>query len=73
VALFSFLVAVGTAIDTWLKTGTRYKGHYTFHDKFIALFIEVELTDPADTGKLEDLKGRFIKLIDDYGVTAIPT
>src|SRR5580704_7655579 len=43
IATLSFIVAVGTALDTWLKTGTRYKDHYTFHDKFLSLFIEVEL------------------------------
>ena len=66
-------MAVGTAIDTWLKTGTRHKGHYTFHDKFIALFIEVELTDPSDTPTLATLKAQFIKLIDEYGVAALPS
>ena len=26
-ALLSLLVAIGTALDTWLKTGNRYRGH----------------------------------------------
>jgi hypothetical protein len=73
VPMLSFLVAVGTAIDTWLKTGTRYKGHYTFHDRFLALFIEVELTDPENTASLERLKDRFMQLIEDYGVAALPS
>lgn len=33
VALVSLMVAVGTSLDTWLKTGTRFRGHYTFNDK----------------------------------------
>jgi hypothetical protein len=73
VRAISLLVAIGTALDTWLKTGTRYKGHYMFHEKFLALYIEVELTDPGDKTKLEPLKKQFVKLIGDYGVAALPS
>jgi hypothetical protein len=41
-ALLSLLVAIGTALDTWLKTGNRYRGHYTFNDKFIALYTDLK-------------------------------
>lgn len=51
-ALLSLLVAIGTALDTWLKTGNRYRGHYTFNDKFIALYTDLELTDATDTAKI---------------------
>jgi hypothetical protein len=50
VAFVSLVVAVGTSLDTWLKTGTRFRGHYTFNDKFIALHTDLELTDQADSG-----------------------
>lgn len=73
VSLLSFLVAVGTALDTWLKTGTRYKNHYLFHDRFVAVYIEVELSDPEDKTTLDRLKDKFLKLIEDYGVAALPT
>ena len=44
-----------------------------FHEKFLALYIEVELTDPGDKATLEPLKKQFIKLIGDYGVAALPS
>src|SRR5271168_3717139 len=57
VAFVSLVVAVGTSLDTWLKTGNRFKGHYTFNDKFIALHTDLELPDHADVaalGRLQD-------------------
>jgi hypothetical protein len=48
VAFISLVVAVGTSLDTWLKTGTRFRGHYTF--KFIAFHTDLDLTDQADSG-----------------------
>src|ERR1700729_3498050 len=33
----ALFVAIATALDTWLKTGSRYRGHYMFNDKFITL------------------------------------
>lgn len=73
VAILSLTVAVGTALDTWLKTGTRYKGHYMFNDKFIALYTDLELTAPTDQTKIETLKEQFKKLIDDYAVAVLPS
>ena len=72
VVILSLLVAVGTALDTWLKTGNRYKGHFTFNDKFIALHTDLELTKPDDAGAMEKLKEQFKKLLDDYAVAVLP-
>jgi hypothetical protein len=71
-ALLSLLVAVGTPLDTWLKTGDRYRGHYTFNDKFIALYTDLELTDATDTEKLNSLELEFKKMISDYSVAVLP-
>jgi hypothetical protein len=71
-SIFSLIVAVGTALDTWLKTGNRYRGHYVFNDKFIALFTDLELTDTTDTTKIAALEGEFKKLIGDYAVAVLP-
>ena len=72
VAILSLLVAIGTALDTWLKTGDRYKGHYTFNDKFIALYMDLELTSPRNTAAIESIKDQFKKLIDGYAVAVLP-
>ena len=72
-AILSLLVAIGTSLDTWLKTGTRYKGHYTFNDKFIALYSDLELTDPANTTAMDKLKEDFKKLLDDYATAILPS
>lgn len=71
-ALLSLLVAVGTALDTWLKTGNRYRGHYTFNDKFIALYTDLELTDASDMAKISNVEVEFKKLISDYSVAVLP-
>lgn len=71
-ALLSLLVAVGTALDTWLKTGNRYRGHYTFNDKFIALYTDLELTDANDIAKISNVELEFKKLISDYSVAVLP-
>ena len=71
--LLSLLVAVGTSLDTWLKTGNRYRGHYTFNDKFIALHTDVELTDPADASAMAKIQEQFKKLVDDYALAVLPT
>jgi hypothetical protein len=71
--IMSLAVAIGTALDTWLKTGNRYKGHYTFNDKFISLFTDVELTSSQDTASLIKAKNEFKKLIEDYAVAVLPT
>ena len=71
-ALLSLLVAIGTALDTWLKTGNRYCGHYTFNDKFIALYTDLELTDDTDAVKIGSVELEFKKLINDYSVAVLP-
>lgn len=73
VAILSVSLAVGTALDTWLKTGNRYKGHYTFNDKFIALYTDLELTQPADAPAIGKIKEDFKKLLNDYAVAVLPT
>ena len=71
-SLLSLLVAIGTALDTWLKTGNRYRGHYTFNDKFIALYTDLELTDVTDTAKISNVELEFKKMINDYSVAILP-
>jgi hypothetical protein len=71
-SLLSLLVAIGTALDTWLKTGNRYRGHYTFNDKFIALYTDLELTDVSDTTKISNVELEFKKMINDYSVAVLP-
>jgi hypothetical protein len=66
-------VAIGTSLDTWLKTGTRYRGHYSFNDKFISLDTDLELTSPTDTAKVETIHQQFTKMIDDYSTAVLPT
>jgi hypothetical protein len=73
VALVSLIVAVGTSLDTWLKTGNRFRGHYTFNDKFIALHTDLELTDQADTVALGRLQDQFKRFIDEYAQAVLPT
>jgi len=73
VPVASLAVAIGTALDTWLKTGNRYKGHYTFNDKFIALYTDVEITGNQDVAALAKIKDDFKKLIDEYAVAVLPT
>src|SRR5277367_1684072 len=65
VAIVSLMVAVGTSLDTWLKTGNRFRGHYNYNDKFIALHTDVELTDQNDSVALGRLQDQFKKFIDD--------
>jgi hypothetical protein len=71
-AVLSLLVAVGTALDAWLKTGNRCRGHYTFNDKFIALYTDLELTDATDTEKVNNLELEFKKMMSDYSVAVLP-
>ena len=71
-SLLSLLVAIGTALDTWLKTGNRYRGHYTFNDKFIALYTDLELTDVTDAAKISNVELEFKKVINDYSVAILP-
>ena|SRR5271165_2939768 len=73
VAFVSLVVAVGTSLDTWLKTGNRFRGHYNYNDKFIALHTDVELTDQTDSVALAKLQDQFKKFIDDYGQAVLPT
>jgi hypothetical protein len=72
-AVLSLLVAIGTSLDTWLKTGNRYKGHYSFNDKFIALYTDLQLTSPTDTGKIQSIHEQFKKMIDDYSTAVLPS
>ena len=64
---------MGTSLDTWLKTGTRFRGHYTFNDKFIALHADIELTDQADSVALGKLQDQFKRFIDEYAQAVQPT
>ncbi|HEY1758430.1 MAG TPA: hypothetical protein VGG72_23875 [Bryobacteraceae bacterium] len=73
VAAVSLLVAVGTSLDTWLKTGNRFRGHYTFNDKFIALHTDLELTNDSDAAAMGRIQDQFKKFIDDYAQAVLPT
>jgi hypothetical protein len=72
-SILAVAVAIGTSLDTWLKTGNRYHGHYLFNDKFISLNTDLELTLPTETVKIDDIHQRFTKLIDDYSAAVLPT
>jgi hypothetical protein len=73
VAFVSLVVAIGTSLDTWLKTGNRFRGHYTFNDKFIALYTDVELTDQTDSVALAKLQDQFRKFVEEYAQAVLPT
>lgn len=73
VSVLALLVAIGTSLDTWLKTGTRYKGHFSYNDKFISLYTDLKLTEPSDKDKIEALHQKFSKLIEDYSTVTLPT
>jgi hypothetical protein len=69
----SLIVAIGTSLDTWLKTGNRYKGHYVFNDRFIALCTDLELADPNNNDAMAEVKAQFKKLVEDYSTAVLPT
>ena len=73
IAIMALLVAIGTSIDTWLKTGSRYRGHYSFNDKFIALCTDLEISNAADPSGMEKIQEQLKKLIDDYAVAVLPS
>ncbi len=73
IALFSLIVAIGTSLDTWLKTGNRYRGHYMFNDKFIALCTDLELTDHADTAQTASIQTNFKKMVEEYAQEVLPS
>jgi hypothetical protein len=73
VAVLALLVAVGTSLDTWLKTGDRYRGHYSFNDKFIALNTDLLVSDSTDKAKIDSITEQFKKLIYDYAAAVLPT
>ncbi|HLK67383.1 MAG TPA: hypothetical protein VKU19_28300 [Bryobacteraceae bacterium] len=72
-AILALLVAVGTSLDTWLKTGDRYRGHYAFNDKFIALHTDLLVSESTDRAKLDSVTEQFKKLIYDYAAAVLPT
>ena len=72
-SVLAVVVAIGTSLDTWLKTGSRYRGHYSFNDKFIALYTDLKVAGSADGVKLNSVQEEFKKLIDDYSVAVLPT
>jgi hypothetical protein len=71
--VLSLVVAIGTSLDTWLKTGNRFRGHYTFNDKFIALCTDLELTSSLNAEGISSIQDQFKKLIDAYAVAVLPT
>jgi hypothetical protein len=72
VALLSLLVAIGTTIDTWLQPGVKYKGHYTYNDKFRALKADLYFIKRDDDDALKKLNESWKSLDDEYRKTVLP-
>jgi hypothetical protein len=72
VAVLSLLVAIGTTIDTWLQPGVKYKGHYTYNDKFRALKSDLYFIKPDDSASLKIINEAWKSLDDEYRKTVLP-
>jgi hypothetical protein len=64
--ILSLLVAIGTTIDTWLQPGVKYKGHYTYNDKFRALKADFSFIKRDDSDSLKTLNESWKSLDDEY-------
>jgi hypothetical protein len=71
-AYLALFVAIGTSLDTWLKTGSRYRGHYMFNDKFISLQTDLELTHEENEAEFEKVKDNFIRTVAEYSAAVQP-
>jgi hypothetical protein len=54
-SVFALLVTILTALDTWLKTGERYRVHYEYDDQFRDLLVKLHLSDKNDRAELRKL------------------
>jgi hypothetical protein len=72
VAVLSLLVAIGTTIDTWLQPGVKYKGHYTYNDKFRALKSDLYFIKRDDSAALKTINEAWKILDDEYRKTVLP-
>jgi hypothetical protein len=70
--LLSLLVAIGTTIDTWLQPGVKYKGRYTYNDKYRALKADLYLIDRDDPAALKTINEAWKALDDEYRKTVLP-
>ena len=70
--ILSLLVAIGTTIDTWLQPGVKYKGHYTYNDKFRALKADLYFIKRDDSEALKTLNESWKALDDEYRKTVLP-
>jgi hypothetical protein len=70
--ILSLLVAIGTTIDTWLQPGVKYKGHYTYNDKFRALKADLYFIKRDDSAALKILNESWKALDDEYRKTVLP-
>lgn len=64
--VLSLFVAIGTALDTWLKPGLRYKIHYKYHDQFRKLWTDIKFIKPEDVSALNHIKRKFQETDDHY-------
>jgi hypothetical protein len=71
-AIISLLVAIGTTIDTWLQPVVKYKGHYTYNDKFRAVKADLYLIDRHDPHALKVINEAWKALDDEYRKTVLP-
>jgi hypothetical protein len=71
-AVLSLLVAIGTTVDTWLQPSVKYKGHYTYNDKFRALKSDLYQTEREDKSAVKALNEQWKALDEDYRKTVLP-
>lgn len=71
-ALLSLLVAIGTTLDTWLQPSVKYKGHYTFNDKFRALRSDLDLIDHEDKAGIKLINEQRKAMEEEYRKTVLP-
>jgi hypothetical protein len=70
-AVLSLLVAIGTGIDTWVKSAGRWKTHYSYNDLYIARESELARISPTDLSALADFRQRLDALDSDYRKAAL--
>ena len=71
-AILSLLVAIGTTADTWLQPGVKYKGHYTYNDKYRALKADLYFVKRDDSARLQAINEAWKAMDDEYRKTVLP-
>jgi hypothetical protein len=71
-AWLSLFVAIGTTLDTWLQPGVRYKGHYTYNDKYRALKADLFFVKREDEARLTAMNEAWKSMDEEYRKTVLP-